>query len=117
MSVFNRIAGTQEPKIPVWPIMMDITRLIDEEITFAELAAIYQLSPVEQAEIGEYLTAIGTILATELAIRTGLNWPEASANRDARVSVETVLRHALLRIEQGTMTLQQFRTVLGLSND
>ena len=115
MSVFNRIAGIEEPKIPVWPIMMDIIRVMDQEITFAGLAELYSLSPEQQAEIGEYMTAIGVMLAEESATRISLNWPQASAVRDARVSVEAVIRHALLRVEQGSMNVTQFRQWLGLT--
>lgn len=115
MSVFNRIAGTEEPKIPVWPIMMDITRVMDAEITFQQLATSYSLDAEEQTELGEYMTAIGSILTAEVATRMGIGWEQASATRDARVSIDAVLRYALLRAEQGSMSIQQFRTWLGLS--
>lgn len=115
MSIFNRIAGTLEPKIPVWPIMMDFTRVMDSELSFADLATKYELSPAEQAEAGEYLTAIGALVQSEVATRLTMGWPQESAIRDARVSVDAVLRYALLRAEQGTITESQFRARLGLS--
>lgn len=114
MSVFNRIAGTEEPKIAVWPIMMDFTRVMDQEITMTELATIHSLTLEEVQECGEYLTAIGAIVQSEVATRMGIGWPQESAVRDARVSVDAVLRYALLRTEQGTLTEQQFRSQLGL---
>lgn len=114
MSVFNRIAGTLEPKIPVWPIMMDFTRVMDQELSFADLATKYELSPEEQAEAGEFLTAIGVIVQAEVATRLALGWPQESAIRDARVSVDAVLRYALLRAEQGTISEEAFRARLGL---
>lgn len=116
MSVFNRIAGTEEPKIPVWGIMVDFTMLIDQEITFADLVAMHQLSEAEQGEVVQYLTAIGGVVQQESEIRiVSLSWPTESAQRDARVSVHTVLWYALLRIEQRKITEAQFRAVLGLS--
>ena len=117
MSIFNRIAGTEEPKIAVWPIMMDITRVMDQEITFADLATQYELSAEEQAEMGEYMTAIGAIITDEVTERMRIGMGQAYAVRDARVSVDAVLRYSLLRIEQGTMTVEMFRSVLGLSNE
>jgi len=114
MSVFNRIAGTEEPKVPIWPIMMDFTRVMDGEIDMTQLAEIHQFNQTEMAEVGEYLTAIGGIVQAEAGVRMALNWPQESAVRDARVSVDAVLRYALLRTEQGTFTEQQFRTALGL---
>jgi len=113
MSVFNRIAGTEDPKLPVWPIMMDFTRVMDAELSFEDLAKNYELSPAEQAEVGEYLTAIGTLVQAEVATRLTMGWPQESAIRDARVSVDAVLRYALLRTEQQTLTEEQFRTSLG----
>ena len=114
MSIFNRIAGTAEPKIPVWPIMMDFTRVMDQELSFADLATKYELSPAEQAEVSEYLTAIGALVQAEVATRLTMGWPQESAIRDARVSVDAVLRYALLRTEQQTITEAQFRTRLGI---
>ncbi len=115
MSVFNRIAGTEEPKIPVWPLMVDFTMLIDQEITFADLITMHSLSELEQAEVVEYLTAIGGLVTTETGVRIGISWPSESAQRDARVSVHTVLWYACLRIEQGKITENQFRAALGLT--
>lgn len=114
MSIFNRIAGTEEPKIAVWPIMMDFTMVLDGEMQFADLATKYNLNQDEQLEAQEYLGAIGTMVQSEASVRIGLGWPQVSAVRDARVSVDAVLRYALLRAEQGTITLQQFREQLGL---
>ncbi len=61
------------------------------------------------------MTAIGAILTSEVTTRIGIGWPQASATRDARVSVDAVLRYALLRAEQQTITEQQFRLWLGLT--
>ena len=117
MSIFNRIAGTEEPKVPVWPIMVDFTMLIDGEITFAQLVEMHSLTQEEQAEVVAYLTSIGAIVQAESAVRIGLSWESESAQRDARVSVHTVLWYALLRIEQGKITVEQFRAALGLPNE
>lgn len=112
MSVFNRIAGTEEPKIPVWFIISDCMKVVDSRMTFPQFAAEYSLTQLEQAEMGEYLTAVGTILTAEIANRTALG---SSAERDARSAVETLLRTSLLQIEQHKMTLAEFRALLGLS--
>ena len=114
MSIFNRIAGNEEEKIPVWPIMMDFTRVLDSELTFQELAEKYTLSQAEQLEAQEYLGAIGAMVQSETAERIGLGWEQTSAIRDARVSVDAVLRYGLLRCEQGTITEAAFRSSLGL---
>ena len=114
MSVYDRIAGTLEPKVPVWPIMMDFTRVMDGEITIQQLAEIYQFNSDEMVEVGEYLTAIGAMVQAEVVTRIGIGWPQDSAIRDARVSVDAVLRYALLRTEQGTYSVKLFRSALGL---
>ena len=112
--MFTRLRASDENKVPVWPIMMDITMVIDGEMQFTDLATKYSLSQDEQLEAQEYLGAIGAMVQEEAAVRIGLGWPQVSATRDARVSVDAVLRYALLRAEQGTITLQQFREQLGL---
>lgn len=114
MSIFNRIAGVEEPKIAVWPIMMDFTRVMDSELSFADLSQKYSLSQQEQVEASEYLTAIGAMVQSETQVRVGVGFPLESAIRDARVSVDAVLRYGLLRCEQGTITESAFRTSLGL---
>lgn len=114
MSMFTRLRASDENKIPVWPIMMDMTMVLDGEMQFSTLATKYNLSQAEQLEAQEYLTAIGTMVQEEAAVRIGLGWPQVSATRDARVSVDAVLRYALLRAEQGSITLEGFRQSLGL---
>jgi hypothetical protein len=112
--MFTRLRADDENKVPVWPIMMDMTMVIDGEMQFSALATKHNLSQEEQLEAQEYLGAIGAMVQEEAAVRVGLGWPQVSAVRDARVSVDAVLRYALLRAEQGTITLQGFRTMLGL---
>lgn len=86
-------------------------KVIDQRLTFAELVAEYNFSALEQAELGEYLTAVNAMLTTEIGNRTALG---DSAERDGRGAVENVIRTALLQIEQGKMTLAEFRTQLGI---
>jgi hypothetical protein len=115
--MFTRLRAREvnsHDKIPVWPIMMDMTMVLDGEMQFSALATKYNLSQDEQLEAQEYLGAIGAMVQSEAGVRVGLGWPQVSATRDARVSVDAVLRYALLRAEQGTITLQGFRTMLGL---
>lgn len=112
MSVFARIAGTEEPKIAVWFVISDVMMMIDGEKTFQQFATEYNLSQLEQAELGEYLTAINAILTMEIGNRTALG---DSAERDGRGAVENLVRTALMKIEQGKMTQAQFRALLGLS--
>jgi hypothetical protein len=94
--------------------MMDMTMVLDSEMQFADLATKYNLDQDEQIEALEYLNAIGAMVQSEATVRVGLGWPVESATRDARVSVDAVLRYALLRAEQGTIELAGFRQMLGL---
>ena len=114
MSIFNRIAGTDEPKIPVWPVMMDFTRVLDQEITFAQFATIHQLDQAEQAEAGEYLTAIGGLVTDRATALAGVGIPVQLATIIARETVDNQLRYGLLRAEQGTITEAALRAVLGM---
>ena len=114
MSIFNRIAGTEESKIAVWPIMMDFTMVLDGQMTAQQLAEAHQRDQAEQAEATEYLTAIGSMVTSEAQIRVGVGFPMESAVRDARVSVDAVLRYGLLKCEQGKITETAFRASLGL---
>ena len=114
MSIFNRIAGTEEPKIAVWPIMMDFTMVLDGQMTTQQLAEAHQLNQAEQAEAAQYLAAIGAMVTSEAQVRVGVGFPMESAVRDARVSVDAVLRYGLLRCEQGKITEVAFRASLGL---
>ena len=129
MSIFNRVAGTEEPKIPVWPLMMDFTRVLDEEISFAEFAAKYQFSQAEQIDAVKYLTAIGTLVTTRQALllkawnvegREDLTQQEVDAltfhaRLDARGTVDNQLRYGLLRAEQGTITEAALKATLGMT--
>lgn len=113
MSAFNRLAGTEEPKLPVWPIITDFTRVMDGEITIQQLAVKYSLSADEQVEVGEYLTALGSMVttrATAMAAALGVD----NATETARAIVNAKMMHALLRAEQGTHTEASFRAVFGL---
>ena len=115
MSIFNRVAGTEEPKIPVWPVMMDFTRVLDQEITFEQFSAIYLLSPEEQAEAAEYITAIGTLVTERATALAGVGIPVQLATTMARCTVDSQLRYGLLRAEQGTITEAALRAVLGMT--
>lgn len=114
MSIFNRIAGTEKPKIAVWPIMMDFTMVLDGQMTAQQMAEAHQLDEDEQAEATEYLAAIESLVTSEAQVRVGVGFPMESAVRDARVSVDAVLRYGLLRCEQGKITEAAFRASLGL---
>jgi hypothetical protein len=114
MSIFNRIAGTEEPKIPVWPVMMDFTRVLDQEITFAQFATIHELNQTEQAEAGEYLTAIGTLVTERATALVTAGIGTQLATIIARGTVDNQLRYGLLRAEQGTITEAALRSVLGM---
>ena len=115
MSIFNRVAGTDEPKIPVWPVMMDFTRVLDQEITFAQFATIHELDQTEQAEAIEYLTAIGTLVTERATALAGVGIPVQLATTIARCTVDSQLRYGLLRAEQGTITEAALRAVLGIT--
>lgn len=124
MSLFNRIAGInpetrvftpgKDWKIPVWPIMMDVTRLLDGKISFADLVAEYDLSNTEQAQMQSYLGAINTMLQAEIAPRVSAGLPLDVATRDARLAIDGVLRYVLLMAEYGKITEVEFNSQLGL---
>jgi hypothetical protein len=114
MSVFNRIAGTEEPKIPVWPIICDFTRMMDNELSLSQLGTIYNLSQAELAECTEYAQGLAAMLADETTERLRVGWGQAFADGDARSRINALIFHLLLRTEQGTLTEAQFRARLGL---
>ena len=47
MSAFARLVGSQEPKLPVWPMITDMTRVMDGELTMQQLAEIHGLTAEE----------------------------------------------------------------------
>jgi hypothetical protein len=114
MSIFNRVAGTEEPKIPVWPIMMDFTRVLDGEMTIAELATVYELTAEEQTEAQQYLTRIGELVAERVAELVALGISQELSTILARGSVDNQLRYGLLRAEHGTITETELKTNLGV---
>ena len=115
MSVFNRIAGTEEPKIPVWPLLTNFSRLIDAEITMQQLAELHELSQAEVIELQSYLVAISSLIEADKAelVRIGMAQPFVTDYAHARINVKVF--PLMLRIEQGTITESQFRAKLGLS--
>lgn len=114
MSVFNRIAGTEEPKIAVWYIIADFTRMMDNELSLGQLAELYSMSQIEIAECAEYAQALGAMLATETAERVRIGMGQSFADGEARSRINALIFHLMLRTEQGTLTEAQFRNRLGL---
>lgn len=114
MSIFNRVAGIEESKIPVWPLMVDFTRVLDNDLSLADFVIKYNLSTAEQTEANQYFAAIGSMIQAEVQARMNIGFPQDLAIRDARTSIDAVLRYALLRCEHGTITEAAFRTSLGL---
>lgn len=115
MSVFNRIAGSEEPKIPVWPLMTNFSRLVDGEINMQTLAGLHDLDVGEVTELTTYLQTLGAriqVFSTAL-VTSGVD--QAVASELARAIVTSRTFPLLLRIEQGTITEQQFRQKIGLS--
>lgn len=117
MSAFERLAGIQEPKLPVWGMITGVTRVLDGEVSLSDLAQTpdFTLSEAEQLEVGEYLVAIGAMVTAraEDLVLSGL--PEELATEVARAIVNSKVMHALLRLEQGSHTEGSFRAVFGLS--
>lgn len=116
MTFFNRVAGTEEPKVPVWNLRTDIPRVLNQEPGFgiAELAAKYECDQVETAELGEYVTHAGTMIVARVTalMADGLN--QANATEVAKATVDSIVSHALLRVEQGTMDQAGLREYLGM---
>ena len=116
MSLFNRIAGTEEPKIGIWPIMTDFTRVLDQEVGFglSELATKYDLSQEEQTEAGAYLQHLGSMVQDRATSLVANGIGANLATEIARSVVDAKFRHGLLRAEVGTITEQQFKDNLGM---
>lgn len=118
MSAFDRLVKTGHTQegvesLPVWGLITDFTRVMDGDLTFQQLATKYELSANEQTEVGEYLTAIGSMVATRAtALAPALGVEQAT--EVARAVVNSKMMHALLRAEQGTHTESTFRAVFGL---
>lgn len=115
MSIFNRAAGLDQPKIAIWHLITDFTRVIDSLITFADLVAIYNLNEDEQLEASQYLTKIGT-LVQERAIKLINNGLDEELSAElARSVVFVKFWHALIRCENKTITEAEFKSAFGLS--
>lgn len=115
MSAFARLVGSQEPKLPVWPMITDMTRVMDGELTMQQLAEIHSLTAEEVTEVGEYLTAIGSMVTTRATALVAAGIAVGDASEVARSVVNAKMMHALLRSEQGTHTEASFRSVFGLN--
>jgi len=105
MSIHARLAGTEEPKLPVWGTITDFTRVMDGDMTFNEVATKYELSQAEQVQAGQILTAVGTMVTARAA---------TMGEEVARSVVNAKMQHALLRAELGTNTEAEFLAVFGL---
>lgn len=116
MTFFDRVAGTQEPKVPVWSLRTDIPRVLNQEPGFgiAELAAKYECDQAETAELGEYVTHAGTIITDRVAALMADGISQANAIEMAKAVVDSIVSHALLRVEQGTMDVDGLRAYLGM---
>lgn len=114
MSVFNRVAGTEEPKIAIWPLITNMTRVLDGEITFQQFAALHSLSASEQAEAQEYLDHVTSLVQAKATALIGASIPQVEAVEIARCVVDAKFRHALLRCEGGTIDEATFRANLGM---
>lgn len=114
MSAFARLVGSEEPKLPVWPMITDMTRVMDGDLTMQQLAEIHGLSTAEVTEVGEYLTAIGAMVTTRAAALVTAGLAVDDATEVARSVVNAKMMHALLRAEQGTHDEESFRAVFGL---
>lgn len=114
MSVFNRIAGTEEPKIPVWPVMGAVMRVLDGKWTFALLVQRFDLTEPEQAKVQIYLGAIGQLVQDTVAeyLRVGFSLPYAT--RAARVDIDGLLRYLCLQAEDQEITEAEFDAALGI---
>ena len=114
MSIFNRVAGTEEPKIAVWPLITNMTRVMDGEITLQQLTALHSFSAAEQDEADEYLLHFVTLIQDKALLLQGASIPQTEAIELARSIVDAKVRHALLRCEGGTIDEATFRSNLGL---
>ena len=65
--------------------------------------------------MGEYLTAIGSMVTTRATALVTAGLAANEATEVARSVVNAKMMHALLRAEQGTHTEASFRSVFGLN--
>lgn len=118
MSAFERLCGVESAgdKLPIWSMIVGMTRVMDGEITLAQLAADewINLSAEEQAEVGEYLVAIGVMVTSRAQSLVVAGLGVEIATEVARSIVNAKVQHAMLRAELGSIDLAAFRSVFGL---
>lgn len=98
-------------------MIVGMTRVMDGEISLAQLAADERinLSAEEQAEVGEYLVAIGAMVTSRVQALVAGGLGVEIATELARSIVNAKMTHAMLRAELGSHSLESFRSVFGLS--
>lgn len=119
MPAFERLHPT-DPftlNIPVWPMIVGMTRVLDGEITLAQLAADERINLTvdEQVEVGEYLVAIGAMVTSRAQSLAAAGLGVEIATELARSIVNAKVQHAMLRAELGSIDLLTFRAVFGLN--
>lgn len=143
MSIFNRIAGIEQPRIPLLQLLSDAIKVMDGEVAITALeyetgvnGETAQLSQAEVAELGEYLVAFGArieaLVATAMkadmvTYRQTLQGADpmfissveaaaitAKAVLEARSIVRSQLEDYLLNAERGNTTESEFRSWVGL---
>jgi hypothetical protein len=112
--LFDRIAGTEEPKIGIWPIMTDFTRVLDGGFTLTELATKYELTEQEQADAAIYLQHLSSMVQNRATALVASGISADLATEIARSVVDAKFRHGLLRAEVGTINEADFKTSLGM---
>ncbi|HAN97017.1 MAG TPA: hypothetical protein DCQ98_06085 [Planctomycetaceae bacterium] len=105
-------------RLPVWPMIVGMTRVMDGEITLSQFAADERinLSAEEQVEVGEYLVAIGAMVSARAQALVSAGLDVEVATELARAIVNTKVMHAMLRAEIGSHNLASFREVFGLAS-
>lgn len=114
MSIFNKAAGIEQPKIAIWHLITDMTRVLDGNLLFTDFANLYNLNQEETIETGQYLTKIADLVqerATKL-INAGID--SDLSTELARSVVFVKFWHGLIRCENNTITEQEFKANFGL---
>lgn len=117
MSLFNRVSGLEFPKIAIWQLITDMTRVLDTELSFEDFVSMYNMTPEESYEANQYLTRIGDMVQ-ERTLKLINNGIDAELSTElARSVVFVKFWHALIRCEKKTITEQQFKQTIGIPTE
>lgn len=116
MSVFDRVAGLEEDKIPLWGLLTHFQMLLDGDAVATDVVTAYQLDTTEQAELSTYLTRVNTLVTDKTTALVSDGLSNASATELARALVGFQFLVALHRAEQSLITKAEFESKFGVGS-